>query len=101
MLIELLVVRTLASALTMYMSHYRAFPPSGAEAPGGQCDGSGLTALTVQQTSSFGLAGGPFLAALPTQPLDWTPYASGYVGNVVNGTYSITTSGDGVVVTVP
>ncbi len=93
--------RTLASALTMYMGHCGAYPPSGAEAAGGLCNGSGLSSLTVPQTNAGGGTLGPFLNAVPTQPLGWTPYTAGYVANVGNGTFLITTSGDGVVVTAP
>ena len=93
--------RTLASALTMYMGHCGAYPPSGAEGAGGQCNGSGLSSLTVPQTTPGGQTLGPFLATVPTQPLGWTPYTAGYAANVGNGTFLITTSGDGYVVTAP
>lgn len=92
--------RSLASALTMYASHCGALPPSGAEVPGGQCDGSGLSTLTVPQQNTAGEMVGPFFSLVPTAPRGWTAYSAGYVANV-NGTFSITTSGDGVVVTAP
>jgi prepilin-type N-terminal cleavage/methylation domain-containing protein len=92
--------RTLSSALTVYMGHCGAFPPSGAEAPGGQCNGSGITALTVAQQNGIGQTIGPFLAPLPNPPLGWTAYTGGYVVNA-NGSFSITTTGDSVVVTAP
>ena len=37
--------RGLAAALTISMGQCGMLPPSGAEVPGGQCNGSGLTAL--------------------------------------------------------
>jgi prepilin-type N-terminal cleavage/methylation domain-containing protein len=92
--------RTLASAITLYMGHCGIVPPSGAEVAGGQCNGSGLTALSVTQTNSNGLTIGPFLAPVPTAPLGWTAYTAGYVANA-NGTFSVTASGDGAVVTAP
>lgn len=91
--------RTMATALTMYMGHCGAFPPSGGEAPGGVCDGSGLTALTVQQTNNGGQTLGPFLPRLPNPPQGWTTYTAGYLNNG-DGTFSITVTGDGTVVTV-
>ena len=92
--------RTLASVLTMYMGHCGALPPSGAEVQGGQCNGSRLSALTVPQLNAEGATVGPFVGGVPTQPPGWTPYIAGYVVNA-NGTFTITTSGDGTVVTAP
>lgn len=92
--------RSLASVLTIYTAHCGTLPPSGAEAPGGLCNGSGLTALTVQQTNGNGVTGGPFLAPVPNPPPGWTAYPAGYLVNP-NGTFTITTTGDGTVVTAP
>ncbi len=100
MLIELLGVRTLASTLTMYMSHYGTFPPSGAEAPAGQCDGSGLSPLPVPQQNIAGAMRGPFLNGMPAPPQGWAPYTAGYVVNA-NSTFAVTTSGDRTVPTAP
>lgn len=92
--------RTLASALVMYMGHCGAYPPSGAEAQGGQCNGSGLTAVTAPQLNIAGQTMGPFLNGVPAPPSGWTPYTAGYVVNA-NGTFGVTTSGDGTVATAP
>ncbi len=92
--------RTLASALTLYMGHCGVYPPSGAEVPGGQCNGNGLTALTVPQLNISGATMGPFLNSVPASPQGWTPYPAGYVVNA-NGTFGVTTSGDGAVATAP
>ena len=89
-----------SGAQRAYLGHCGSYPPSGAEVPGGQCNGSGLSALTVAQTNATGQTLGPFLAAVPTPPFGWTAYTRGYVANA-NETYSLTTSGDGYVVTVP
>jgi len=85
--------RSLASVLTIYTAHCGTLP-------GGQCNGSGLTALTVQQTNGNGVTGGPFLAPVPNPPPGWTAYTAGYLVNP-NGTFTITTTGDGTVVTAP
>ncbi len=92
--------RTLVYGLTMYMGHCGFYPPSGAEVPGGQCNGSGLSALTVPQTNGNAATLGPVMQAVPSAPFGWTAYTVGYATNA-NETYSITTSGDGYVVTVP
>ncbi len=85
----------------MYMGHCGAYPPSGAVVQGGLCNGSGLTSLTVTQTNIANVPLGPFLGNVPIQPLGWTPYTAGYVANPANGTFTVTTSGDGTVVTSP
>lgn len=92
--------RTITTALVMYLGHCGWFPASGAEAPGGNCDGSGLTALTVAQKNGGGSTLGPFLVSVPRAPRGWTPYPAGYTNNG-NGTFTLTTSGDGAVVTIP
>ena len=52
------------------------------------------------RTLAPALTVGLFLVRLPSQPFGWTPYTAGYASNA-NGTFGITTSGDGYVVTVP
>lgn len=92
--------RSIATALIMYTGHCGQLPPSGAEAAGGLCDGSGLTALTSPQRNSTGQTLGPFLARVPGAPRNWTAYEAGYVANG-DGTFSLTTTGDGAVVSYP
>lgn len=94
--------RAIAAGLVTYMSHCGALPPSGAEAAGGFCNGSGLAALTVPQTNGSGHTSGPFLASVPNPPGSWTAYTAGYVADFYGaGTFRIMTRGDGVVVTYP
>ena len=71
-----------------------------AEAPGGQCDGSGLSALTVPQQNIAGAMLGPFLNGVPAPPEGWARYTAGCVVNA-NSTFAVTTSGDGTVATAP
>ncbi len=92
---------TLAYGLTMYLGQCRAFPPSGAETPGGQCNGSGLSTVSLSQQNALGQAVGPFLSPVPSAATGWTPYTAGYVANLTAGTYRISTSGDSVVGSVP
>ncbi len=62
--------RTLVYGLTMYLCG--SYPPSGAEVPGGQCNGSVLSALTVPQTNGNGATLGPLMQAVPSAPFGWT-----------------------------
>ena|SRR2546422_4636177 len=81
--------RTLASAAALYMSHMSFVP-------------SALAELTVVVTNSLNQTAGPFLAALPTTPGNWTPSAGyAYTYSTAAGTYQISAFGDGTSVSVP
>lgn len=77
--------RTVASAVSAYVSHMGATPPA-------------LTNLTSPATNAEGQSAGPFMAGLPTPPVGWAAYA--YTSSTA-GTFSITTSGDSTTVSVP
>jgi prepilin-type N-terminal cleavage/methylation domain-containing protein len=78
--------RTLASAVSIYGAHMGSIPTA-------------LAQLTTVSTNALGLRAGPFVAAVPTAPGGWAPYA--YSPNSAAGTFTITTSGDGTSVAVP
>ena len=78
-------MRTIASAVSIYSAHMQANPTA-------------LSELIVASTNAYGQTGGPFLAAVPTQPGGWSAYA--YTTNA-NGVFAITATGDGTTITVP
>jgi type IV pilus assembly protein PilA len=78
--------RTLASAVSVYGTHMGQIPTA-------------LTQLTVVATNAQGLHAGPFVASVPPAPGGWVAYT--YTPNTVNGTFTITTSGDGTTVSIP
>lgn len=77
--------RTVASAVSAYLSHMGATPPS-------------LASLTSAATNPQGQSAGPFMAGLPTPPQGWAAYT--YTSSTA-GTFSITTSGDSTTVAAP
>ena len=79
-------VRALVSAAATYSTHMTV-PPSA------------LTDLTVIVTNGLGQTAGPFMAAVPTAPSGWAAYS--YTANTSAGTFTISTSGDTVTVTMP
>jgi type IV pilus assembly protein PilA len=95
-------LRSLASAVTQYSTFCGNIPgqPGVVDpcAPGG----AGLAALIVQQTNPNlpGQTAGPFFTAIPAQPSGWAAYAGGYTPNA-NGTFVVTSTGDGTTVTYP
>ena len=78
-------MRALASAVTIYSTHMGNNPPD-------------LATLNAQATNSFGQTAGPFMSATPAPPNSWQPYT--YVP-AADGTFSISSSGDGVTITIP
>jgi prepilin-type N-terminal cleavage/methylation domain-containing protein len=58
-----------------------------------------LNDLTLVATNTAGISTGPFLPVVPPPPgPGWTPYA---YAPLANGQFTLTTTGDGVVVTWP
>ena len=85
--------RTLASAVTIYTAHMGFLPAT-------------LDDLTSIATNGLGQPAGPFLAREPSVPPGgsplWTPSPLySYVPNTAVGTFVISATGDGTVVSVP
>ena len=76
--------RTLGSAVSMYSATFGTLPAN-------------LTQLTAATTIS-GVSGGPFMKSIPAQPAGWSTYA---YTSATDGTFTITTSGDGTNVNIP
>ena len=76
--------RTLGSAVSMYSATFGTLPAN-------------LTQLTAATTIS-GVSGGPFMKSIPAQPAGWSTYA---YSSATDGTFTITTSGDGTNVNIP
>ena len=76
--------RTLGSAVSMYSSTFGTLPAT-------------LTDLTAATTIS-GVSGGPFIKSIPTQPAGWATYV---YAAATDGSFTITTSGDGTTVSLP
>ncbi len=76
--------RTLASAVVVYSAHTGALPAA-------------LTDLSVATVVS-GVSAGPFISPIPNQPTGWGAYT---YATVSDGSFSITTTGDGATVRVP
>lgn len=77
--------RTLASAISMYSAHTAKLPAA-------------LNDLMLEVTNDQNQKAGPFMNSIPAPPQGWGPYA--YAANA-NGTFSITTKGEGTTVSVP
>ena len=78
-------MRAIASSVSIYAAHMGANPTA-------------LTDLTAAVTNSQNQTAGPFLSAVPSAPAGWAAY--GYTNNA-NGTFSLTSTGDGTTITVP
>jgi type II secretion system protein G len=79
--------RTLASMVVIYTAHMGFLP-------------AGLANLTTVATNTLGQDAGPFIGKVPDPPPGWTaPYT--YGPGAVAGTFTISSAGDGVTVTVP
>jgi len=76
--------RTLASAVVVYSAHAGALPAALAD----------LSSAVVVN----GVSAGPFITPLPTPPTGWGAYT---YATAANGSFSITTTGDGTTVSVP
>ena len=82
--------RALASAISIYAAHMAVVPTTA----------QGLNSLTVVAVNSLGQSAGPFMAKIPPTPAGWSsPYA--YTGDVVAGTFVITSNGDNTTVSLP
>src|SRR5262245_6040919 len=81
--------RTLASAVSTYNAHMGTLPGT-------------LAALSSPAVNGLNQSAGPFMASVPQPPPGgspgWAAYA--YVSSTA-GTFSITATGDGTVITVP
>jgi type II secretion system protein G len=78
--------RALASAVAVYSAHMTVIPTA-------------LTDLTSIVTNGLGQTAGPFMAAVPTAPSGWSPYA--YTSDTATGAFTISTSGDATTVAFP
>lgn len=78
--------RSLASAVGVYGAHMGSIPAA-------------LTQLTAVGTNAQGNRAGPFMNSVPIPPGGWAAYA--YTANVSAGTYTISSTGDGISVTYP
>ena len=82
-------LRTTASAVSMYQAHTGSLPTA-------------LTDLTVTVSNAQSQTAGPFLNSLPTVPGGGTPTWSAYaLATNANGTFSLSSSGDGTTINVP
>jgi type II secretion system protein G len=82
-------LRTTASAVSMYQAHTGSMPAA-------------LTDLTVTVSNAQNQTAGPFLNSLPTVPGGGSPTWSAYVLTTnANGTFSLSSAGDGTTITVP
>jgi type II secretion system protein G len=82
-------LRATASAVSMYQAHTGSLP-------------SALTDLTVTVTNAQSQTGGPFMNSLPTAPSGGSPTWGAYTLTTnTNGTFSLSSSGDGTTVTIP
>ena len=79
-------VRGLTSAVSTYAAHMTTMPAA-------------LADLTSISTNGSGQVAGPFMASVPTAPSGWAAYA--YAANSVNGTFTISTSGDATTISMP
>jgi type II secretion system protein G len=76
--------RTLGSAVSMYSATFGTLPAA-------------LSDLTAATTIS-GVSGGPFIKSVPAQPAGWSTYA---YSSATDGTFTITSTGDGTTVSIP
>ncbi len=84
--------RTLAGAVSMYSATFGTFPPT-------------LANLTTA-TTILGMSGGPFMKSIPNAPAGWTPYTYALQCSVgqcaqIDGTFTISASGDNTAVNSP
>ena len=78
------VIRTIASAISMYQAHVGALPAS-------------LSQLTSSVSNAQGQSAGPFIATVPNPPPGgaptWTSYEAGYA-TTTEGRFSVSASGE-------
>jgi type IV pilus assembly protein PilA len=78
--------RALASAVAIYSAHMGTPPVA-------------LTDLTAVASNQQSQTAGPFMASIPTPPLNWQAYS--YTASSAQGTFNISATGDGTTVSVP
>jgi type II secretion system protein G len=78
-------VRTMASAVVVYSAHMGSMPAS-------------LGTLTSAATNAQGAVAGPFIPKPIDPPANWSSYD---YTSAANGTFTISSNGDGVTVSVP
>jgi Tfp pilus assembly major pilin PilA len=78
-------LRALATAVSIYGTHMGNNPAA-------------LSDLNAPVTNAQGQTAGPFMVTTPAAPGGWNPYT--YTPNV-DGTFTLSSSGDGTTVTVP
>jgi type II secretory pathway pseudopilin PulG len=76
----------LVAAVSAYSAHTGTLPPT-------------LNQLTAQAGNRRNAVAGPFIAAVPTAPSGWSPYA--YAPDAATLQFSISTSGDGRTLKLP
>ena len=77
-------LRSVASALSLFQAHTGTLPGA-------------LGALTATVSNAQGQTAGPFLAAVPAPPANWTAYTY----TPATDTFTLSSTGDGTGVTVP
>jgi type IV pilus assembly protein PilA len=77
--------RALVGAISVYTAHMQSLPPN-------------LAALNTTATNSLGAVAGPFMASTPNPPAGWTAYT---YSSSAGGVYSVSTTGDSLVVSLP
>ena len=78
-------LRALMSSISIYAGHMGDNPAT-------------LDQLNATATNSMGQTAGPFMTATPAPPSGWPAY--GYTDNG-NGTFTLTATGDGTIITMP
>jgi type II secretion system protein G len=79
-------VRTVASSVSMYLSHMGSLP-------------SAIALLTVSSSNSIGQTSGAFLAAIPNPPSTWSASYDYTTGS--DGLFTISATGDGTTARIP
>jgi prepilin-type N-terminal cleavage/methylation domain-containing protein len=92
--------RAMASAISIYMAHCGGLPAAGetaANCPTSTTAGAGVLppALLVVQTNGQNQGGGPFLAAMPAMPANWSGSGTSYKYTLNgNGSFVVCATGD-------
>ena len=84
-------LRAIGSAISIFNTHMGSLPTA-------------LTDLTTPVTNPNGQVAGPFLAGVPSPPVNgsppWSDYDAGYTRSS-DGTFTLTSAGDGTTITIP
>ena len=78
-------VRAMASSVSMYAAHYGVVPAS-------------LVNITTSGINAQGATSGAFMAAVPAPPATWATYV---YASALDGTFTISSTGDGTTAMVP